>query len=55
MVRLCISKTTKENSKKVWYWVCFDIKEKTPTKLIDFQRFVEVIFTMVGKTGFERH
>ena len=43
----------KRNPKKVWYEVCFDIKEKTPTKVIDFQRFVEVIFTVVGKTGFE--
>ena len=43
----------KRNPKKVWYEVCFDIKEKTPTKVIDFQCFVEVIFTVVGKTGFE--
>ena len=27
----------KRNPKKVWYEVCFDIKEKTPTKFIDFQ------------------
>jgi hypothetical protein len=32
-----MSLNKKRKQKKVWYEVCFDIKEKTPTKFIDFQ------------------
>ena len=48
----CISNLTILHE-KVMVWVMILQNRKTPTKFIDYQRFVEVIFTFVGKTGFE--